>query len=189
MEQSKKPQPFTLSTERELLTVQPIPVSRYENEQLAALTVYSINWLRQWALRPTVESITVLNHRLFPKRYGMDSFPEFPDANRTLRSLLQCGPKYRGWLSGSNKRGYVITPTGQALVEELLRRVGYPQVGDILLGHASEVPRQRSMNRATYASSNNSRRRSFPVGRPRTLRKRSTRNAATIANRMTSKYC
>jgi len=151
VEQSKKPQPFTLSTERELLTVQPIPVSRYENEQLAALTVYSINWLRQWALRPTVESITVLNHRLFPKRYGMDSFPEFPDANRTLRSLLQCGPKYRGWLSGSNKRGYVITPTGQALVEELLRRVGYPQVGDILLGHASEVPRQRSMNRKEMA--------------------------------------
>ena len=151
MEHSKKPKPLSLSTERELLTVQPIPVSRYENEQLAALTVYSINWLRQWELRPTIESITVLNHRLFPKRFGMDFFPEFPDANRTLRSLLQCGPKYRGWLSGSNKRGYVITPSGQALVEELLRRVGYPRVGDIVLGQASEAPRQRSMNRKEMA--------------------------------------
>ncbi len=135
---------LVLSSERELLTVEPISASRYENEQLAALTVYSIYWLRQWRVRPTVESITVLNHRLFPERFGMDLFPEFPDANRTLRSLLQCGPKYRGWLSGSNRRGYVITPNGQALVDELLRRVGYPHVGNLKLGHATEAPRQRS---------------------------------------------
>jgi hypothetical protein len=147
MNQSTNPKPLTLSTERDLLTVEPIPVTRYENEQLAALTVYAIYWLRQWSLRPMVESITVLNHRLFPQRFGMDLFPEFPDANRTLRSLLQCGPKYRGWLSGSNKRGYAITPSGQAMVQELLRRVGYPQVGDVLLGHASEAPRRPSLNR------------------------------------------
>lgn len=145
MKHPSRPKTVTLSTERDLLTVQPIPLSRYENEQLAALTVYSIYWLRQWALRPTVESITVLNQRLFPERFGMDLFPEFPDANRTLRSLLQCGPKYRGWLSGSNKRGYAITPSGQTLVEDLLRRVGYPKVGNLLLGRASEAPRQRSV--------------------------------------------
>ena len=36
---------------------------------------------------------------------------------------------------------------------------------------------------------NSSRRRSFPVRRPRTLRSRSTKKPATIANRMMSKYC
>jgi hypothetical protein len=145
MKQPTNPKPFSLANERDLLNVQAIPAARYANEQLAALTVYSIHWLRQWGLRPTVESITVLNHRLFPERFGMDLFPEFPDANRTLRSLLQCGPKYRGWLSGSNRRGYAITPGGQALMVELMRRVGYPQVGDVLLGHATEAPRQRGM--------------------------------------------
>ncbi len=147
MNQSSDPKPLSLSNERELLNVQPITAARYTNEQLAALAVYSIHWLRQWGLRPTVESITVLNHRLFPERFGMDLFPEFPDANRTLRSLLQCGPKYRGWLSGSNRRGYAITPSGQALMKELIRRVGYPQVGNVLLGHATEAPRQRGMKR------------------------------------------
>lgn len=147
MKQPSRPKPLNLSSERELLTVQPIPAARYENEQLAALAVYSIHWLRQWGLRPTVESITVLNHRLFPGRFGMHLFPEFPDANRTLRSLLQCGPKYRGWLSGSNKRGYAITPSGQMLMGELLQRVGYPKVGNLLLGHATEAPRQRSQKR------------------------------------------
>ena len=152
MDQLSKPKPFTLSTERELLVVQAIPASRYENEQLAALTVYSVFWLRQWGLRPGVEAITVLNHRLFPTRFGMHLFPDFPDANRTMRSLLQCGPKYRGWLSGSNRRGYAITPTGQALTEELVRRVGFPQIGNVSLGHATEAPRRRLTKRAERSS-------------------------------------
>lgn len=151
MQSLRNPKPFKLVTERELLNLQPISASRYENEQLAALTVYSIWWLRHWSLRPTVESITVLNHRLFPDKFGMESFPEYPDANRTLRSLLQCGPKYRGWLSGSNKRGYVITPRGRTLIEELLKRVGYPKVGDVELGHASEAPRERLTTRKKKA--------------------------------------
>lgn len=133
----------TFSVERDLLQVEPVDFDRYENEQLAALAVYSIYWLRQWGLRPTVEAIAVLNHRLFPRRFSMDLFSEYPDANRTARSLLQCGPKYRGWLSGSNRRGYAITPKGQLLVQELLRRVGYPRVGDIVLGRPTEEPRRR----------------------------------------------
>lgn len=152
VEHPSRPKPVTLSTERDLLTIQPIPVSRYENEQLAALTVYSIYWLRRWGIRPGVEAITVLNHRLFPTRFGLHLFPEFPDANRTMRSLLQCGPKYRGWLSGSNRRGYAITPTGQTLTEELLRRVGFPQVGSVSLGHATEAPKQRLTKRAERSS-------------------------------------
>lgn len=152
MKHPTRPKPLALSTEKDLLTVQAIPASRYENEQLAALTVYSVHWLRQWGLRPGVEAITVLNHRLFPTRFGMHLFPEFPDANRTMRSLLQCGPKYRGWLSGSNRRGYAITPTGQVLMEKLLRRVGFPQVGSLSLGHATEAPRHRLTKRTERSS-------------------------------------
>jgi hypothetical protein len=138
---------LTLKTEKDLLSVQQISPSRYENEQLAALTVYSIHWLRRWGLRPSVEAITVLNHRLFPCRFAMNLFPEYPDANRTLRSLLQSGPKYRGWLSGSNRRGYAITPQGQVLVEQLLSRIGYPQVGKLVLGQPTEAPRRRTSER------------------------------------------
>jgi len=144
MKESSNSKLGSFSTERELLEVHSVPTAHYENEQLAALTVYSVYWLRQWGIRPGVEATTVLNHRLFPTRFGMHLFPEFPDANRTMRSLLQCGPKYRGWLSGSNRRGYAITPTGQALIDELLRRVGFPQVGNVSLGRPTEAPRQRS---------------------------------------------
>lgn len=139
---------MTLKDEQDLRKVRPLPSERYEHEQLAALTVYSIYWLRQWGLRPTVETITVLNHRLFSTRFSMTTFPEHPDGNRTMRSLLQSGPKYRGWLSGSNRRGYAITPAGQQLVDGLLRRIGYPQIGDKQLGVAVEAPKHRAGRRA-----------------------------------------
>jgi hypothetical protein len=140
-----------MKTERDLLRVGRLPLERFQNEQLAALTVYAIYWLREWGIRPTVEAIAVASHRLFPERFAMDLFPEFPDANRTTRSLLQCGPKYRGWLSGSNRRGYAITPSGKALIDELLRRIGYPQVGGVVLGSATEAPRQRGFSRTERA--------------------------------------
>jgi hypothetical protein len=117
-------------------------MARYENEALAALAVYSVHWLREWQLRPTLEAITVLNHRLFPECFALVSFPEHPDAIRTLRSLLQGGPKYRGWLSGSNKAGYSITPSGQALVAELLRRIGYPPIDGTTMGVPTEPPKE-----------------------------------------------
>ena len=142
-----------LKSERELLTVQAIPLVRFENEQLAALTVYSIHWLRKWGIRTSKEAISVLNHRLFHARFSMEFFPEYPDASRSQISLMQCGPKYRGWLSGSNKKGYVITPSGQLLVEQLLRRIGYPQVGHVVLGQASEDPRQKKVTRQNRAQS------------------------------------
>jgi len=135
---------LSITDERDLLQVGPLPAARYENEALAALAVYSVHWLRAWQLRPTLEAITVLNHRLFPERFSMVSFPEYPDAIRTLRSLLQGGPKYRGWLSGSNRAGYSITPSGKALVDELLRRIGYPPVGGASLGVPTEPPKAQN---------------------------------------------
>lgn len=148
---ARKTKKVSMKTERDLLRVGRLPLERFQNEQLAALTVYAIYWLREWGVRPTAEAIAVASHRLFPERFAMDLFPEFPDANRTLRSLLQSGPKYRGWLSGSNRRGYAITPSGRALVDELLRRIGYPQVGGVVLGSATEAPRQRGSSRTERA--------------------------------------
>lgn len=148
---AQKTRKISMKSERDLLRVGRLPLERFQNEQLAALTVYAIHWLREWGVRPTVEAIAVASHRLFPERFAMDLFPEFPDANRTTRSLLQSGPKYRGWLSGSSRRGYAITPSGKALVEELLRRIGYPKVGGLVLGSATEAPRQRGASRVERA--------------------------------------
>ncbi len=72
-------------------------------------------------------------------------------------------------------------------IEKLRRvkaRVGMPY----LIQSLGDRIDRRGTGDQRWRRTNRSRRRSFPVRRPRTLRNRSTKNAATIANRMMSKY-
>jgi hypothetical protein len=39
-------------------------------------------------------------------------WPEYPDAFRTNRSLLQGQPKYRNWLTGSASKGFSLNERG-----------------------------------------------------------------------------
>src|ERR1700687_5852356 len=70
----RKGQKVSMKTERDILRVGRLPLERFQNEQLAALTIYAIYWLREWGIRPTVEAIAVASHRLFPERFAMDLF-------------------------------------------------------------------------------------------------------------------
>ncbi len=98
----------------------------YKDDSLAALTVYSLFWLHQWQLRRTIEAVSVLSWRLFPDKFGMVGWPEYPDAFRTNRSLLQCQPKYRNWLTGAASTGFSLNERGLDIARELLSKLGSP---------------------------------------------------------------
>lgn len=60
----------------------------------------------------------------------MVGFPEFPDALRTNRSLLQLGAKYRNFLTGAAKDGYYLNSYGYEEAESLKKILGLPQIGE-----------------------------------------------------------
>ncbi|HDZ21510.1 hypothetical protein LCGC14_0124380 [marine sediment metagenome] len=120
----------TLDHEQRLTEVSSKDPEAYQDESLAALTVYSLYWLHAWELRRTIEAVAVLNWRLFPAKFGMVGFEHFPDAFRTNRSLLQGQPKYRNWLTGSAKKGYNLNARGMQLAEGLISRLGPPSLCD-----------------------------------------------------------
>ena len=68
--------------------------ARDKSISLTLLTAYSLYWLEEWMLPTTIEAISILNFKLFPSKFAMVGFPNYPDALRTNRSLLQLGPKY-----------------------------------------------------------------------------------------------
>ena len=121
---------FAPSHERELTTIASKQQREYADESLAALTVYSLYWLHQWGLRRTIEAVTVLNWRLFPDKFAMLGFPEFPDAFRANRSLLQGQPKYRNWLTGTATKGFSLNARGMDLARTLTQRLGVPENSD-----------------------------------------------------------
>ena len=113
--------------EQDLLNIAAKDAKLYEDASLAALTMYSLYWLHQWQLRRTIEAISVLNWRLFPEHFRMLGFPQFPDALRTNRSLLQGQPQYRNWLTGSPKSGYNLNEQGLQLARTLIDSLGVPE--------------------------------------------------------------
>lgn len=64
----------------------------------------------------TFENIVVAAYRMFPEKFALEGYPEYPDAARANRALLQLGPKYRNWARGSVQKGFVLTDSGLAEV-------------------------------------------------------------------------
>lgn len=88
--------------------------SAYETVDLNRLTVFSISILGDRDLPTSLENIAVANYRQFPRRFAMIGYPEFPDASRVSRALLQLRPKYRNWATGNTRTGWVLTQAGEA---------------------------------------------------------------------------
>ncbi len=116
--------------ERNLASVAPKDSTLYDGLPLTSLTAYSLFWLHQWQLRRSIEAVAVLNWRLFPKKFAMVGFPEYPDAFRTNRSLLQGQPKYRNLLSGAASKGFSLNERGMDIARELIQLLGVPSTDE-----------------------------------------------------------
>src|SRR5712691_7190785 len=119
--------PTLIRHEKDLAKIAAKDKALYKDESLAALTVYTLFWLHQWQLRRTIEAVSVLNWRLFPDKFGMVGWPEYPDAFRTNRSLLQGQPKYRNWLTGAARIGFSLNQRGVEIARELIASLGPPK--------------------------------------------------------------
>jgi hypothetical protein len=141
----KRPHQNAVQSERDLVMVAAKPVDQYRDATLTSLTAYSLFWLHRWQLPRTIEAIAILNWRLFPDKFAMVGFVEYPDAFRTNRSLLQMQPKYRNLLTGAATKGFSLNSRGMEIAEELTARIGPPTKGDgNLLGALVEVSSEAS---------------------------------------------
>lgn len=113
---------------KDILNVKPFEESLYKDISLALLTAYSLYLLEEWMMPTTIEAVSVLNFKLFPSKFAMVGFPEYPDALRTNRSLLQLGPKYRKLLTGAAKNGYYLNTKGYEEAGSLKKILGLPEL-------------------------------------------------------------
>jgi hypothetical protein len=88
-------QPAGMRDRKDLLKLRPFARDVYKDYALRTLTAYVVHWLQTWGILTSLENVAVASHRLFPVKFGMVGWSEFPDVNRTNRSVLQMRPKYR----------------------------------------------------------------------------------------------
>lgn len=112
------------SARQKLHQLRPLPASLYSSIDLNRLTVFTIYTLRKEDIPATIENIAVANYKMFPRRFAMVGFPEYPDVSRVNRALLQLRPKYRNWATGNARLGWALTTAGNAEAKALLTSLG-----------------------------------------------------------------
>ncbi len=108
-----------MSAEGELGNITPYSETIYENIDLTGLATFVLRWLQERNIPSTFENIVVATFRMFPDKFSLHGFPEYPDAARIGRTLMQLGPKYRNWARGSVQKGFVLTESGLTKVKNV----------------------------------------------------------------------
>ncbi len=117
---------MTVRNKFDLLKLSPFNTSQYANYPLTTLTAYSVFWLHEWEIITSLENITVASHRMFPAKFALVGWPQFPDLNRTNRSVLQMRPKHRNLASSATAKGVFLNHNGIQEAKALIDRIGFP---------------------------------------------------------------
>jgi len=112
--------------------------STYENADLDSLVVYTAVVLEHLGVELSLENIIVGAFKLFPKRFSLLGYPEFPDATRVEKSLWRCKGKEKKWIDGKTRHGYLLNDKSEIIAK---------QTKDQLSGLALRKPRNASRMR------------------------------------------
>jgi hypothetical protein len=118
-----------IESPKAILSLPEFPSASYSALDLNRLTVFTIALLREKNFATSIENIAVANFRMFPKRFAMIGFPNFPDVSRVNRALLQLRPKYRNWATGNARLGWTLTGPGEAEATAVRSRLSGAQDG------------------------------------------------------------
>jgi len=98
--------------------------SIYTRIILNDLVVYSVYYLHKQGSEITSEDIISACFVLFPKRFSMRKYPQYPDSGIVSRRWSDC--KSKGYLKGNATKGFQITARGIKRAQKVEKLLGKP---------------------------------------------------------------
>lgn len=95
--------------------LKPFDPASYDSIDLDRLVIYTTVELEKLGIELSLENIIVGAFKLFPKKFSLFGYPEFPDATRVEKSLWRCKGKKRQWIGGKTPHGYLITDSTRTI--------------------------------------------------------------------------
>jgi hypothetical protein len=97
-------------------------INEYEGNYISLdkdrLVLFAVNYLESKKIEPTFDKIVVAVFRLFPKKFFLIGFPEYPDG----RTIYYCTYNHctlgKKWLFGNVQSGFKITERGKYFLDE-----------------------------------------------------------------------
>ena len=108
---------------KRLKEVQAFPEDAYINLSLSDLVLYALFSLGTNEVETTFENLVVESYKLFPQKFHLQGYPEYPDANRVRREIQRMegtlptpGPNL---VKGNMKTSYKIAESGFVKLGEI----------------------------------------------------------------------
>lgn len=111
---------------------------KYSNIPLDDLTVYAVAQLSKMEANLSFENAVAASFRLFPSKFSLMGFPEYPDSDRARNCLNRCTLKSRQSLGGKALHGFILNEKSKKIAE---------QVEKILTGKISSKSKASSLTR------------------------------------------
>jgi len=92
--------------------------SKYKNIDLDHLMMYVMKELERIKANLSYENAVVAAYKIFPKKFSLLGFEEYPDSNRVDQCLWRCSGKTRQWLVGKARQGFKINPRSRVIFKE-----------------------------------------------------------------------
>jgi hypothetical protein len=120
---SSMPQITKMNAKKFWKSLKPYKLELYQGEALSKLTTIGILKLRSAEIEASFENITVVLYELFPEKYSLINFPQYPDTMKVMRAMTShCVTA--GYVDGNLKRNsYMLTPKGYKVAEDLLEQI------------------------------------------------------------------
>jgi hypothetical protein len=99
--------------------------SLYSNLSLDELVTYSVSTLSNEGKEATFENIVARSYELFPEKFSLVGYPQWPDSSRINKSWLRCRTDFK-YIQGTVKTGFSLTSKGLEIVEKVQKRLKRP---------------------------------------------------------------
>jgi hypothetical protein len=98
--------------------------THYTKVVLNDLVVYSVYYLHKQGLEIASEDIVLACFTLFPQRFSLKKYPQYPDSGIVSRRWGEC--KRKGYLRGNAVKGFQITARGTKRADKVEKLLGRP---------------------------------------------------------------
>lgn len=109
-----------------LKNLRPFDHTSYDSIDLDRLVMYATVELEKLGIELSLENIIAGAFILFPKKFSLIGYPEFPDATRVEKSLWRCKGTKRKWIGGKTPHGYIVMDRTRMIASQAADQLSSP---------------------------------------------------------------
>ncbi|MBI4225334.1 MAG: hypothetical protein HY617_03300 [Candidatus Sungbacteria bacterium] len=116
-----------MNTKKILTGLKQLPAVNYDGFDLDRLVVYTLLILEENKVPLYFDFIAVGLFRLFPHKFSMANFRQYPDTNRINKALRRLtDQKRKNWATGNLENGFYLTDLGREMAKQVSNSLKNP---------------------------------------------------------------